>query len=223
MTDTQKIDNKTDDTEGTDPKKNEKVTPKAFDPQTLADEDFETIFDDPRLWKHERFKKLNEKAKKASELEKAEEERREKDLEQQKKHQELAEKYKQERDQLRQEIKNEKVENKLIAAASKAGVVDIEAVLKLVDRAVIETDDEGNVKGFEEALNKLLETKPYLKGDSQNSQVNIGSGTNPDPKNTGAKRFTLSQIQDPSFYQENKDEIMSAYKAGTIIDDTQQK
>ena len=177
----------------------------------------EKVFDDPRLWTHPRFKSLNERAKLADKLEKEKSEAEEKQLAEAKKFEELATKRAQERDEATTKLQQAIQDNRIITEATKIGVVDVEAVLKLVDRANITVDANGNVTGIVEALNALVTSKPYLKGKAA---VTIGSATNPGADSEGIKKFKLSQIQNPAFYREHEKEILEAYKTGQIEDDT---
>ncbi|MFA5387862.1 MAG: hypothetical protein WC322_05790 [Candidatus Paceibacterota bacterium] len=178
----------------------------------------ESVFDDPRLWTHPRFKSLNERAKKADELEKAQKEAEEKRLAEAKKFEELATKRAQERDEVTNKLQKSTQDNRITIEASKVGVVDIEAVLQLVDRSNIRIDENGVATGVIEAVNALITAKPYLKGKP--GVTNIGSATNPgaDGGNQPAK-FKLSQLQDAAFYREHEKEIAEAYKLGLIEDD----
>jgi hypothetical protein len=198
---------KTGDTQTKDAK-DQKGGEKAFD---------ETVFDDPRLWTHPRFKSLNERAKRAEALEKEKADAEEKRLSEAKKFEELATKRAQERDDVSRKYTSQLQDNRIITEASKVGVVDIETILKLVDRSGIHIDDNGNVTGAIEAVQTLLASKPFLKGKASTT---IGSATNPgEDSDAGAKRFKLSQLQNPVFYREHEKEIMAAYKAHLIEDD----
>lgn len=199
---------KTDKT-GTENVTDDKGGEKAFD---------EKVFDDPRLWTHPRFKSLNERAKLADKLEKEKSAAEEKRLADEKKFEELATKATQERDEANSKYTSQLQDNRIITEASKVGVVDIETVLKLVDRSSITVDAQGNVSGAAEAIQSLLTSKPFLKGKA--GATTIGSPTNPGADtDTGAKKFKLSQLQDPVFYKENEKDIMAAYKAGLVEDD----
>ena len=44
------------------------------------------------------------------------------------------------------------------------GIIDLEAVLKLADLSDVEITEDGKVEGLKEALEAVLEAKPYLKG-----------------------------------------------------------
>lgn len=217
---TDQINNQADggDNKGTDPTKTSKADDQTVSNPKTGEKAFdESVFEDPRLWDHPRFKKLSDQAKKARELEKQQAEAEEKRLTENKKFEELANKRAQERDELKNKFIQQISDNRIITEASKIGVVDVEAVLKLVDRSAISVDENGVVTGAAEAVAQLLATKPFLKGKSN---VNIGAGTNPGSDNdTGAKKFRLSQLQDPTFYKKNEAEILQAYKTGNIEDD----
>lgn len=178
----------------------------------------ESVFEDPRLWTHPRFKSLNERAKKAEELERKNKEAEEQRLAEAKKFEELANVRAQERDEFKNKFTQSLQDNRIIQESAKVGVVDIEAVLKLIDRSNISIDDQGNVLGVNEAIQSLTSSKPYLVG--KNSNIKIGSGTNPvADQNTNHPSFKLSQLQDANFYREHEKEIETAYKLGRIEDD----
>lgn len=65
-------------------------------------------------------------------------------------------------------------EVKLLAA--EMGLIDADAALALMDKANVEVDESGNVIGVKEALEALVETKPWLKKAEAKP---VGSGTNP--------------------------------------------
>jgi hypothetical protein len=189
-----------------------------FDPKQIGDEDFNKIFDDPRLFQHSRFKQLNERAKKAAELEKQQEESEKKKLKEQAKWQELAEKTEAEKAQLEQKYQSTLIDNKIQVLSAQLGAVDTEAVAKLIDRGTISIDENGNVTGVDEAIKSLQEAKPYLFDEQ--AVKKLGNATNPgrDGNKTG-KRFTHSQIQDPVFYAENEQDILIALRQGLITND----
>jgi ribosomal protein L9 len=202
--------------DGSDPKKTSaKASP--FDVAKIGDEDFNKVFDDPRVWNHPRFKQLNERAKRAAELEKQQEETEKKKLKDQEKFKELAEKLETEKNEVSTKYKNTLVDMSIQAAASKLGAVDAEAVAKLIDRANITIDDNGVVSGVDEAVKALQGTKSYLFGEAP--PIKLGSGTNPGQSNATGRRFKLTQIQDTEFFRENEAEIMAAYKQGLIEND----
>jgi hypothetical protein len=211
--------NPSDPNPGTGPVKTPTGT-QVFDPTKISDEDFNKVFEDNRLFTHPRFKALNERAKKADELEKAHQEAERKALEDQGKWKEAAELAKAEAEKSKQTVQDLALRNSIQLAASKLGIVDVEAAAILVDRSSIKVDDNGIVSGADEALQALLTAKPYLKGAAP--QQPIGTGSNPSPGQTpeGTKKFTLSQIQDHAFYKEHEKDIMAAMAAGLVEDDT---
>ena len=216
----QNINKEGGDQSGTDPNKDKKTDtgkPEAFESSKIGDEDFEKVFDDPRIWKHPRFKNLNDRAKKADDYEKAEEDRKAEELKKKGEFETLAQQEKEKREAAEAKYQTAQIDNQIQVAAAKLGGVDLEVIGKTVDRSDIKVNDDGTVTGVEEAVTKLLEAKPFLKG---NNNLNIGSGTNPNQQgDTAPKKFKLSQLQDPEFYRTNEKEIMAAQKAGTIEND----
>jgi hypothetical protein len=209
-------------TQGTDPTKTAPGT-KGFDPSTITDEDFSKIFEDPRLFTHDRFKALNESAKEAKALKADREKAENAQLEQEKKFQELSQKHEQSANDWKGKFEQSQINNKITVEASKLGITDVEAATKLLDRQSISIDDDGNVSGVEEAVKALAESKSYLV-DKSKQVPTIGSPTNPSPGNqptNGATRqFKASEIMDPKFYQEHGKEIDASLKAGIpILDD----
>lgn len=178
----------------------------------------ESVFDDPRLWEHPRFKTLNERAKQAKVYEAQLKEQEEKTLAESKKFEELATIRAKERDDYRGKFLQTVQDNKIIQEASKVGVVDVEAVLKLVNRENIRVDDDGNITGAIEAVNALVESKPYLK--NKTSTTTLGTPSNPSSDaDLSHPRFKLSQLSDPAFYRDHEADILKAYKLGLIEDD----
>lgn len=201
---------------GTDPKKTEPQS-QPVDFSKLGDEDFAKVFEDPRVFKHPRFKSLNDRAKVADQLEKEKADNEKKVLVEQGKFKELAEKAQQEAAAATTKYQTAMVDNKIQAEAAKVGVVDLDAVLKLIDRSSVKVNDDGTISGVEEAVKSLLDSKPFLKGKS--GSVTIGSPTNPSPDTSGMKKFKLSQLRDPVFYRANEKDIDLAYKNNLIEDD----
>lgn len=200
----------------TDTKKTD-TSQTAFDLSKVGDEDFNKIFDDPRLWKHPRFKDLNDRAKEAAELKAAQQAEKEKKLLEEKKYQELVGEKDKTIAALNEKLKSSSLNSVIVAEASKAGAVDTEAVLKLVDRANVKINDDGTVTGVAEAVKSLLDSKSYLKGTG--GSVKVGDDGNPGTDVTGKYKFKMSQLQDASFFTAHEKEIMEAQKAGQIEND----
>lgn len=219
---TKKIDNSGNSATGTDPNKNEKTqSNNGLDLSKIGDEEFAKIFDDPRVFKHDRFKNLLERAKKGDEAAEAARKAEEQTLISQKKFEELAKKREAERDEYKNKYASALIDGQIREAALKAGVsiANVSALLKLVDRNSVKLNDDGTAVGIDESVKATLEAYPVFKGTG-GTKTTIGSGTNPGGEGTGTvKRFKLSQIQNAEFYRENEKDILAAYKAGAIEDD----
>jgi hypothetical protein len=189
-----------------------------LDLSNLSDADFEKIYQDERLYKHPRFKSLSERAKKAEELEKQTEKEKEEQLKQNQKWQELAENREKQLSEVTKQVEEQAVRNALQSEAAKAGITYIDDAVILADRSKVEYKD-GQVIGAAETISALIESKPFLKGSTQQ---NIGSSVNPKGTATsqGSKQFKLSDLQDHNYFAEHEKDIMEALNKGTIIDDT---
>ena len=185
-----------------------------FDLSKLGDEDFAKVFEDPRLYRHPRFKNLSDKAKKATEYEKAEEQRQSDLLKEQGKWEALANHEKERAERAEAKAKEAFIENRVQIAANKLGAVDVETVLRLIDTKSLNIDESGKVLGVDEAVEKLLQEKPFLK---KGNSVTLGSGFS--PADSTGKKFKLSQLQDTKFYQENCKDIQNAFKTGNVEND----
>lgn len=182
----------------------------AFDLSKLDNTAWEQIYTSPR------FKELIDIKNEHKQLKAEKAERERKELEQKGEYEKLAKLAQEERDQAISEAQKLRVDTAIERAAIKAGAVDSEAVLKLLDRSAITLDENGQVQGIAEALQSLQTEKAYLFG--KGATVTLGSPTNPNGANTGA-RYKLSQLQDHAFYQKNEADIRVAMKEGRIDDD----
>lgn len=202
---------------GADPKP--PVTPEpgtAFDPSKLSDDDLAKLYDDPRLYKHERFKQLSERAKKAKEYEENQAKMEEEQLKKKGEFEQLANKHKEEANTWKSKFTTSLTDNAIISAASKSGIKDVDAALKLVDRSAITVNDDGKVEGIEAAIEALVKDKPYLLTVNRST---VGSPTNPSNSSNAPAKFKMSQLSDVKFYQENAEAIKKAMLAGEIEED----
>jgi hypothetical protein len=203
---------------GADPnKKPDSATPSVIDFSKVGDEDFSRVFDDPRLWKHTRFKNLNDRAKKADEYEQAEQTRAQEELKKKGDWEKVAQAAETKAQQAEERANNAILDSRISTEAAKQGVVDIEAILKLIDRSNVKVATDGTVTGIAESVKALLEAKPYLKS-AAGATTTIGAATNPGGGNKEIK-FKHSQIKDPAFYQAHEAEIMEALKNGQVEHD----
>lgn len=186
-----------------------------FDTSKLSDEQLAKVLEDERVWKTKRLSDLRDKAHRADEYErnqlKAEEER----LAKEKKHEELATLREKERDEARNKYSTAVTDNAIMAEAAKVGIQDLDAAKKLLDRSGVKISEDGTVSGVAEAIAALIKEKPYLTTKIQKS---VGSGTNP-PGGGDQTEFTMTQIQDPTFYRAHEAEIKRALATGKVKED----
>ncbi|WP_170975479.1 phage scaffolding protein [Martelella alba] len=79
----------------------------------------------------------------------------------------------------------------LKAVAIKAGMVDLDG-LKLADLSTVVLDENGDVKGAEELMNKLKESKPYLFAEPKKTTT----VTDPVPPKGEPKKFNAKTATD---------------------------
>lgn len=176
--------------------------------------------DETTIPKH-RFDEVNKELKEMREW-RQEQEKKAKELDEQNlikkgEFEKLAQQREEEANKYKSELQTERVNNKIAAEAAKLGITDIEAATMLIDRGQIKFDENGVPQGIAEAVQALIEARPYLK--SGVPQPTVGAGTTPAQGAAGQARFKLSQVQDSTFYRANEKEIMEAYKLGLIEDD----
>ncbi len=185
-----------------------------IDTSKWTDAEWEKVYNDPKLYNNPRFKTLNDRANKAKELEEAQRVAEEKKLTEQKEFEKLAKLKETEANDWKSKAQTAFMDNQIAIEAQKAGVVDLEAVTKLLNREGIKISDDGVVTGVAEAVKSLVDAKPYLKGKAP--VTNIGSGTNPGTQDTTTPRFKHSQLKDPVFFKAHEKEITQAWKLGLI-------
>ncbi len=212
-TDPKATDPKTDPAVTTDPKSSttQDPAPSTFDPEKdLTKEQWQAIYGSGR------FKQLNEKAQKAAELEKAAKDAEEAKLKEQGEWQKLAESKDSELSTLQTAVVNAEIR----AEAAKLGAVNPTIVANSLDLSDVEVDKNGNITGIAEAVEALKLSDPYLFNNSENNNKTprVGSPTNPGTNNAVMK-FKLSQMRDPKFYAEHRNEIREAVRLGQVEND----
>lgn len=189
-----------------------------IDVSKLSDEQLKKVLEDPRLWKTERLSELRDAAKKLKKLEEDQAAADKKKLEEEGKLKELLDLTKGELDKAKAQIAELGTNSAIEAAASAKGFVDPKVAAKLIDRSKVAIGEDGTVTGLEEQLTALATASPYLVGNKQPGTPMPPSNPGNQPGNTPGT-FTASQIGDPKFYQEHRDEILKASAEGKIIED----
>jgi len=204
-----------------DPKENKKKgdPPKdgELDLSKLSDEQLNKVLEDPRIWKTPRLKKLRKDSKDLKKRKEADEEAEKDSLKKKGEFETLQKKTQKKLDKANKRNEDLIINNKIISEANKKGISDTDAVTKLIDRGDIKIDEDGKVTGITEAVDSLIESKPYLK----TGEASVGNPTSPGEggEEAGTGKFTLSQIRDSKFYQDNREAIQKAQVEGNIIDD----
>lgn len=195
-----------------------KPTNNEVDLSALSGDQLEKVLENKELWNLPRIKELREQAAEAKKLKEAQEKADEEKLKEQEKWQELANKKSEEAQSLQEKYQKLQVNQALTVKLVAAGVVHLEDALKLADTSKLEVSDDGEVKGVEDVVKELQEGKAYLF-----NKVNSHVGNPTNPNNSGGQggpaKFKRSQLQDPKFYQEHREEIIKAMKSGLIEDD----
>lgn len=186
-----------------------------FDPTKLGDGDLNRVLEDPRIWKTERLAGLLSAKKELKKLKDSAEEAEKKKLEKQGEFKKLLEKTQSELEKANARIGELALERQIANAVTAKGVQDVDAAVKLIDRSAITKDEAGNFTGVTEAVDGLIQQRPYLVSNQQS----VGSPTNPSAPGSQVKKFKLSEIQDPAFYNEHHEEIKKAQIEGRIEDD----
>ena len=157
-------------------------------------------------------KEAAEYRKRLRELEKALKEKEEAELSEQERLQRRVAEYEARLADLERERQERTLQYEVKLRASQMGIVDPEAAWRLLDLSAIEFDEDGMPVNIEDALQELVKSKPYLRTQAAPSV----SPTNPSRR---TQVFTRSQLRDPKFFREHRDEIMAAMREGRIVED----
>lgn len=190
---------------------------KPFDTSTLTDEQLQKVLEDGRLWKTPRLTELREKAKKADDFEKNREKMEQEELKKKGEFEKLYQTAEERAKAAETKYQTAMIDNAIMNEAARLGISDLEAAKLLIDRKAITVGENGEVLGIAEAVKNLATQRAYLVGNTV--QVTpTGSGTNPPNPNSNYD-FTMTQIQDPAFYQKNEAAIKLANSQGRIKED----
>jgi len=116
-------------------------------------------------------------------------------------------------------LQSARLEAAVAVHAGRLNIIDAEAAVKLLDRTMLEVDEEGNPKNVEAALRELIKERPYLAPKAPASVpppggTNAASGTAPGPApRLSAEELEVARITgtDPARY--------AAMKGVKTIDD----
>lgn len=205
---------------GSDPSKTASAGAQPFDLSKVGDEDFSKVFDDPRLFKHTRFKELTDANRELKEFKEKQAAAEDEKLKSQKKFEELALKHEAKANEWREKFESTQKQQSISIELQKQGITgsQLQAALKLIDSSTLKFDESGVIAGLTEAVTKTITDFPFLK--TGGSQGPVGGGTNPSNPNPGTGQFKMSDIQNPVYYEANKAAITAALRTpGAIIDD----
>jgi len=194
----------------------EPKAPTEVDYSKLSDEQLFKVLEDQRLWKNERLAGLLKDQKELKKLKTDQEALEKAELEKKGEFQKLAEATKADLDKANARIAEMTINQEVIKVATSKGVVDLDAVTKLLDRGLIKQAEDGTITGVTEAIDALATSKSYL---FDKSKVKIGDPTNPGAPGGAPGSFKMTEIADPAFYQKNLEAIQQAQREGKIIDD----
>lgn len=153
----------------------------------------ERLLEESKQWKSRALAAEKEKA----ELEKAR-------LKEKEDFKALYEKEKSERETLFKQVMQEKLKSKVTEVAAKAGCVDVEALIKLGNKELLQFDDSTfELHGAETFIEEAKKSKPYLFSQAKPQTVN--------PATPGGmeKQKTLTAGDVAKLKKEDKDKIWS--------------
>ncbi|MEK4910568.1 phage scaffolding protein [Niallia sp. FSL M8-0099] len=173
--------------------------------KTFTQEEMNEILAKRLKREKEKQAELDEKLKKLEAYEQAEEERKKAEMSEIERlaaeREEAAKKAEEAEEQAKkaQEAANKRIvdtEIKSIARALNAN--DLNDVLALLDKSVIEVDEDGNVKGAEEAVKALKEAKPWMFKPAIGADASGGSNPqkNPSINEISAKEKELAEAKE---------------------------
>lgn len=204
--------------------------PPAADPEpakTFTQEELDKIVADRiarERKKYEKYADYDDLKKRAEEYEKVLEERRLSEMSEKERLEEIAKKYEAEKqtlaselEQVRESVKRERVVNEFIKVATALNVAYIDDALKLADLSAVTVDEEG-VKGVKEAVEALVQHKPFLLAQAKKEPKTIGNPSNPNPdggqktaeqllKEAADKARRTGRIEDRMAYAQLKSEL----------------
>lgn len=152
------------------------------------------------------LRKLRNAEKERDALKQADEQRAQSQLSEVDKWKAKAQKHETETNSLLQQLRTERIQNRLEAAAAKAGAIDVDAVRKLADLSSVDIDDEGKVIGIDAVIAELKKSRKYLFGDPSQPVGNAGGNPPSGPPSTKVTEEQLRTMTSQQFadYQRSK-------------------
>jgi DNA-binding helix-hairpin-helix protein with protein kinase domain len=86
--------------------------------------------------------------------------------------------FEQELEKLRESVRQERIKNAFITAATNANIAYIDDAYRLADLSAVTIDEDGNVVGMEDVIKALVEHKPFLLAQAKKEPKPIGESTN---------------------------------------------
>jgi hypothetical protein len=99
------------------------------------------------------------------------------------------------------------------AFAAKAGVIDLDAALKLADMSKVKLNDDQEVTGVEEMLNDLKEKRPYLFQEAKGNQGFSSASDKAAPKKTNDKTPDVMGLNAKDYKERKAKDLAKASKA----------
>ena len=103
-------------------------------------------------------------------------------------------------------------------AATRLGIVDADAAVKLLDWTALEYGDDGAPQDIDRALKTLIKARPYLAGVPATPQMAATNGATR-TQVPGQRTYTTAELNDYTFYAQHRDDIVAAMREGRIARD----
>lgn len=196
--------------------------PPADPPKTFNQEELNKIVAERIDRERKKFSDYEDLKTKASEYEKLLEEKRLAELSEKEKLEEIARKHEEEKQMLSKQLqeltekaKAEKIQNEFVKIATNNQIAYLEDAFNLADLSAVTIDEEGKISGMEEAIQALVESKPFLLAKKQKSigDPHNGGSATPDKtaeqllKDAAAKAKASGRIEDKMAYAALKAEL----------------
>jgi hypothetical protein len=191
--------NTTDAGKGGEPDKTSTSTEgQGFDFSKVGDDELPKLLEDPRFWKLPRIQELREKAKVAKEYEAEKAKREQEELTKKGKFDEVLGQKDARIKELEDQLNGTSLDNLLRSELQKAGVKNIEAGLRMIDKSGLKVNESGQIEGFDQALESFKKLAPELL---TSTNASVGSPTNPANPKTG-EPVKMSNVRDPRWYND---------------------